>query len=106
MRFQNASAQEVQHRAGTSENSNLGHEERVPEGPVAEVTPIEGGRQGTETAVMTEEATIGEIVIEEALGTTEGQRGGITPEVNAEKDIGQMTREEGEDPGVVVKVFT
>ena len=59
------------------------------------MTPIEGGRQGTETAVMTEEATIGEIVIEEALGTTEGQRGGITPEVNAEKDIGQMTREEG-----------
>jgi hypothetical protein len=44
---------------------------------------------------MIEEATIGEIVIEEALGITGDLRGGITPELNEGKDIGQMTRDEG-----------
>jgi hypothetical protein len=59
------------------------------------VTPIEGGRQDTETVAMIEEATIGEIVIEEALGITGDLRGGITPELNEGKDIGQMTQDEG-----------
>jgi hypothetical protein len=59
------------------------------------VTPIEGGRQDTETVAMIEEAMIGEIVIEEALGITGDLRGGITPELNEGKDIGQMTQDEG-----------
>lgn len=59
------------------------------------MTPIEGGRQDTETVAMKEEATIGEIVIEEALGITGDLRGGITPELNEGKDKGQMTQDEG-----------